>query len=100
MLVVLFHQEAQPLAQFLGAPEQRDDLLGRILQQLQVRADQVERGQQVGIDLFVVLAERVAARERDAPVGLAEQAEELRRRVRPAAAGCGPVPACRTSSSG
>ena len=52
---------------------------GGFLQQLQVRADQFERGQQVGIDLLVVLEEGVAARESGAPVALAEEAEEMRR---------------------
>ena len=78
-LVVLLEQEAQARAELGGAPEQRHDLLGRVLDELQVRADQVERGEQVGIDLLVVLAEGVAAGEGDAAVGLAEQVEELRR---------------------
>ena len=72
-------RKRRPSLQFLRAAEQRNDLLRRILQQLQVRADQFERRQQVRVDLFVVLAEGVAAGEGDAPVALAEEAEELRR---------------------
>ena len=79
ILVVLFHEEAQSLVQFLGAPEQRNDLLRRILQQPEVRADQFQRGQQVRVDLLVVLAEGIAAGEGHAPFHLAEETEEVHR---------------------
>ncbi len=54
---------------------------GGFVQQLQVRADQFERRQQVAVDLFVVFAEGVAAGERDAALGFAEEAEEVRRKL-------------------
>ena len=40
-------QEAQAHGELGGAAEQRQNLLGRILQQLEVRADEIERGQQI-----------------------------------------------------
>src|ERR1035437_2650128 len=76
--VVLLLEEAQSLVQFLGAAKKRDDLLRRILQQPEVGTDQFERGQQVRVNLLIVLAEGVTAGEGDAPVSLAKEAEKLR----------------------
>ena len=42
-----------------------------------MRADEIQRGQQVRVDLFILFAERVAALEGHAPLGVAEEAEEL-----------------------
>src|ERR1017187_7796363 len=77
ILIVLLHQETQRLVEFLSAAKQRNDLLRRILQQPEVRPDQFERGDEVRVNLLVVLAEGVTAGECDPPVSLAEQAEEL-----------------------
>ena len=56
-LVVALQHEPQGQSQFDRAALQRNDLHGRILDQLQVRADQFQRGVQVAVDLFVALHE-------------------------------------------
>jgi hypothetical protein len=63
--------------EFQGAPDERQDLVGRVLDHLEMRPDEIERGQQVGVDLFILVAERVAALKGHAPLGVAEKAEEL-----------------------
>ena len=76
-----------------GAAEQRDDLLGRILEQLEVRADQFERGQQVACrPPRSASRKRVAPGEGRAAVDARRTGRRTARRARPGAPGCGPVP--------
>jgi len=76
-LVFFLHHETQRLAELQRAPDQRHDLFRRVLQQLEMRPDQIQRGPQVRVDLVILLAEPVASLEGHAPFGVAEKPEEL-----------------------
>jgi len=46
ILLVAFHHEAKALLKLQGAAGERQDLVGRVVQKLEVRADQVQRAEQ------------------------------------------------------
>ncbi len=73
--------KVQALLQLLRAPKQRHHFLGRVLHQLQVRRDQLQRQPQVLQCLAVLIEERRVVLERHAPFRLAEQQEELLRAI-------------------
>ena len=51
--IVRFHQKLDCLPQLMRAPEQRNNLLWRILNQLQMAGQQIECSEEIQIDFLV-----------------------------------------------
>src|SRR5262249_38987421 len=76
--IVAFHEEFETAGDLAGAMAERDRFLRRGFDQFELKRDQLQSGEDVAIDVFVLYKKRLVRTERGAAVGGVEERKKVR----------------------